>query len=262
MFADGPYVPTAIVGLGEDSGVVTRVGQAHLFVVDDDEGIREMLQSSLSFAGFRVSTAADVQSALGLFDISDPDALVLDVMMPGIDGFDFLQLLRHRGESLPVLFLSARDSVEDRVRGLKLGADDYLTKPFSVVEVVLRLEALLRRTRLPDGRYADDLAATGRILRCADLEVDEERHLTRRGTRVIELSPTEFRLLVYLLVHQGKVLSKGQILQRVWRYDFGGDGNVVERFVSNLRHKVDDGEEPLIHTVRGFGYTIRSDASA
>lgn len=231
-----------------------------MLVVDDDDGIREMLQSSLSFAGFRVSTAPDAQAALALFGSDDPDAIVLDVMMPGIDGFDFVQLLRHRGETMPVLFLSARDTVEDRIKGLRLGADDYLIKPFSVVEVTVRLEGLLRRA----GGYAqtgtpglDRTASTG-VLRCGDLEVDEDRHLTRRAGRSIELSPTEFRLLVYLLLHQGRVLSKAQILDQLWQYDFGGDSNVVERFVSNLRRKIDADFPPLIHTVRGFGYTIRA----
>jgi len=235
---------------------VTRPAEAHVLVVDDDDGIREMLQSSLTFAGFRVTTAPDAQTALGVFGVDDPDAVVLDVMMPGIDGFDFLQLLRHRGETLPVLFLSARDTVEDRVRGLRLGADDYLTKPFSVVEVTVRLEGLLRRTRRQTDQ--DSESHGGGVLRCGDLEVDESRHLTRRGDRGIDLSPTEFRLLVYLLLHQGRVLSKAQILDQLWQYDFGGDGNVVERFVSNLRRKIDVEDPPLIHTVRGFGYTIRA----
>jgi two-component system OmpR family response regulator len=239
---------------------VTPPGEAHVLVVDDDDGIREMLQSSLTFAGFRVTTAPDAQTALTLFGTDDPDAIVLDVMMPGIDGFDFLQLLRHRGETLPVLFLSARDTVEDRVRGLRLGADDYLTKPFSVVEVTVRLEGLLRRSRLErDLAHATASSrGAGGILRCGDLEVDEDRHLTRRGARSIDLSPTEFRLLVYLLLHEGRVLSKAQILDQLWQYDFGGDSNVVERFVSNLRRKVDLDPPPLIHTVRGFGYTIRA----
>ncbi|HEU5485822.1 MAG TPA: response regulator transcription factor [Microlunatus sp.] len=238
---------------------MTGSAVAHVLVVDDDDGIREMLQSSLTFAGFRVTTAPDAQAALAVFGDDDPDAIVLDVMMPGIDGFDFLQLLRHRGETLPVLFLSARDTVEDRVRGLRLGADDYLTKPFSVVEVTVRLEGLLRRSRLQNGHGVAGPWRPGGVLRCADLEVDEDRHLTRRGSRAIELSPTEFRLLVYLLLHQGRVLSKAQILDQLWQYDFGGDSNVVERFVSNLRRKVDADGPPLIHTVRGFGYTIRAD---
>ncbi len=224
-----------------------------MLVVDDDDGIREMLQTTLSFAGFRVSVAADAESALAVLSDEHPDAIVLDVMMPGVDGFDFVQLLRHRGDTLPVLFLSARDAVEDRVRGLRLGADDYLTKPFSVVEVTVRLESLLRRARTPNP--SDERVAA--VLRCGDLELDERRHLTRRAGRPIELSPTEFRLLAFLLLHQGRVLSKAQILDQLWQYDFNGDSNVVERFVSNLRRKIDVSGRPLIHTVRGFGYTVR-----
>jgi two-component system, OmpR family, response regulator len=225
----------------------------HVLVVDDDDGIREMLQTTLSFAGFRVSAAADAAAALIALVDDQPDAVVLDVMMPGIDGFEFVQLLRHRGDTLPVLFLSARDTVEDRVRGLRLGADDYLTKPFSVVEVAVRLQSLLRRARAP--HTADEPVPS--VLHCGDLELDERRHLTRRGGRPIELSPTEFRLLAYLMLHQGRVLSKAQILDELWQYDFNGDSNVVERFVSNLRRKIDVQGPPLIHTVRGFGYTVR-----
>ena len=147
-------------------------------MVDDDDGIREMLQSTLSFAGFEVTTAPNAEAALSVLSDDEPDALVLDVMMPGVDGFDFVQLLRHRGETLPVLFLTARDAVEDRVRGLRLGADDYLTKPFSVVEVTVRLESLLRRARTPNPRAEEH---GGAVLRCADLELDERRHLTRRA---------------------------------------------------------------------------------
>jgi two-component system OmpR family response regulator len=227
---------------------------SHVLVVDDDDGIREMLQSTLTFAGFRVSAAPSAEAALTLIDQDYPDALVLDVMMPGLDGFELVQLLRHRGDDLPVLFLTARDAVDDRVRGLRLGADDYLTKPFSVVEVTARLEALLRRAR---GARPDPAEPVDDVLRCADLELDEERHVVRRAGSVVELSPTEFRLLNLLLAHQGRVLSKSQILEQLWQYDFGGDSNVVERFVSNLRHKIDVLGPPLIHTVRGFGYTIR-----
>lgn len=228
-------------------------------MVDDDDGIREMLQSTLAFAGFRVTAVADARRAIAVLDAadggSDIDALVLDVVMPGVDGFDFIQLLRQRGSTLPVLFLTARDAVEERVRGLRLGADDYLTKPFSVVEVTARLESLLRRSRTP--AHGGSPPETS-ILRCADLELDEARHTVARGGLRIELSPTEFRLLTYLMLHQNRVLSKPQILDQIWQYDFGGDSNVVERFVSNLRRKIDDRGDPLIHTVRGFGYTIRS----
>jgi two-component system OmpR family response regulator len=229
---------------------------AHVLVVDDDDGIREMLQSTLTFAGFRVTAAGDAASAFTLLSEQDPDAVVLDVMMPGVDGFEFVQLLRQRGDTLPVLFLTARDAVEDRVRGLRLGADDYVTKPFSVLEVTARLESLLRRSHGLEPPTGE--ASGGAVLRVGDLELDERAHLTRRAGVTIELSPTEFRLLAYLMLHQGRVLSKAQILDQLWQYDFGGDSNVVERFVSNLRHKVDVLGPPLIHTVRGFGYTIRA----
>ncbi|GLY33901.1 response regulator transcription factor [Kineosporia sp. NBRC 101731] len=229
-----------------------------ILVVDDDPGIGELLVSALGFAGFTVTAVTDAADALKIITAGETDAMVLDVMMPGIDGFDLLQLLRSKGDRLPVLFLTARDAVEDRVRGLRLGADDYVTKPFSVVEVVARLEALLRRARPdePDEPAPDD----GRLC-LADLELDDQVHRVTRGGEPIHLSPTEFRLLQYLLLNAGRVLSKAQILQHVWQYDFGGDSGVVERFVSNLRRKVDDGREPLIHTVRGFGYSIRSPQS-
>ena len=231
----------------------------HVLVVDDDEGICEMLQSSLTFAGYRVTAAGDAASAMNVMARIQPDVMLLDVMMPGVDGFEFLQLLRGRGDTLPVLFLTARDAVEERVRGLRLGGDDYITKPFSVVEVTARLDSLLRRVRGTSGGV--EVPGTQAVLRCSDLEVDEQRHLTRRGDRTIELSPTEFRLLCYLLLHQGRVLSKAQIVEQLWQYDFRGDGNVVERFVSNLRRKVDASPPALIHTVRGFGYTIREDTA-
>jgi len=225
-----------------------------VLVVDDDPDIREMLASTLAFAGFTVDVAAGATEALTALRTQRPDALVLDVSMPGTDGFELVQLVRRRDAALPVLFLSARDSVDDRVRGLRLGGDDYVTKPFSAVEVVARLDALLRRGSpvQPD----DD------VLRCADLELDRAHHVVRRGDEPVDLSPTEFRLLELLLEQRGRVLSKGQIMAAVWQYDFGGDGNVVERFVSNLRRKVDDGRPPLIRTVRGFGYAVRDPASA
>ena len=229
-------------------------------IIDDDDGIREMLQSALTFAGFRVTCANDGPTALEMLTTRGTDAIVLDVMMPGIDGFEVVQLLRHRGNSVPVLFLSARDTVQDRVKGLQLGGDDYLTKPFSIVEVVARLESLLRRSQVPPPTMTDPSPAEPPALLCGDLELDESRHRVRRGGVAIELSPTEFRLLAYLMQNQGRVLSKAQILEHVWQYDFGGEVNVVERFVSNLRRKIDSLGSPLLHTVRGFGYTIRTDA--
>ncbi|MFD4195049.1 response regulator transcription factor [Amycolatopsis thermoflava] len=224
-----------------------------VLVVDDDPGLRELLLSALRFAGFEVEAARDVPAALAAIEARAPDAIVLDVMLPGTDGFDLLQLLRSRGLDVPVMFLTARDELDDRVRGLRMGGDDYLTKPFDVVEVAARLEALLRRARrvpsaVPEG-----------VLSCGDLEMDETRHVVTRGGRPVELSPTEFRLLRYLMVNSGRVVSKAQILEHVWQYDFGGDAGVVERFVSNLRRKIDFGGPSLIRTVRGFGYSLRAE---
>ncbi|BCL25591.1 response regulator transcription factor [Streptomyces aurantiacus] len=225
-----------------------------VLVIDDDPGIRRLLISALGFAGFEVDVAGDLTEALEQVARRPPDVIVLDVMLPGADGFEILQLLRDRAIDVPVLFLTARDAIEDRVRGLRLGGDDYVTKPFSVVEVGARLQALLRRAR------SGAPAAEETPLRCADLVMDDPRHEVRRAGRLLELSPTEYRLLHYLLSHQGQVLSRAQILEAVWSYDFGGDTVVVERFVSNLRRKVDQGNTPLLHTVRGVGYTLREQA--
>ncbi|MFD7982062.1 response regulator transcription factor [Kitasatospora indigofera] len=227
-----------------------------VLVVDDDAGIRDLMASALRFAGFDVRLAGDIPQALDSLSQHTPDVVVLDVALPGGgDGFDVLQLIRSRGSTVPVLFLTARDAVEDRVRGLQLGGDDYVTKPFSVVEVGARLHALVRRSRT--GAAATDDG----ILRHADLELDERRHSVTRGGDLIELSPTEFRLLHFLLSHPGHVMTRSQILQSVWQYDFGGDSVVVERFVSNLRRKIDQGREPLLHTVRGIGYSLRRPTS-
>lgn len=231
-----------------------------ILLVDDDPEIRALLSSVLTFAGFQLAAAADAEEARRLITPDPPDAIVLDVMMPGEDGFSLLQSLRRKDRRTPVLFLTARDAVEDRVRGLATGADDYVTKPFSMVEVEARLRALLRRAGLtgttasPVEPSADESA----VLACADLQVDEARHIVRRAGAIIDLSPTEFRLLTFLIANQDRVVSKAQILDRVWQYDFGGDARVVERFVSALRRKIDEHGEPLIHTVRGFGYTIRA----
>ncbi|GAA1986280.1 response regulator transcription factor [Catenulispora subtropica] len=233
-----------------DSGETDRV-----LVIDDDPGIRRLLISALGFVGFAVDAAGGLTDALARVARRPPDVIVLDVMLPGADGFEILQLLRNRGVTVPVLFLTARDAVEDRVRGLPLGGDDYVTKPFSVVEVGARLQALLRRAR---GGLPVEQEST---LRCADLEIDDLRHEVSRGGELIDLSPTEYRLLHYLIAHQGQVLSRSQILEAVWHYDFGGDSVVVERFVSNLRRKIDHGRDPLLHTVRGVGYTLRQQAA-
>ncbi|QPE04035.1 response regulator transcription factor [Microbacterium schleiferi] len=227
---------------------------ARILVVDDDDEIRAMLDSTLRFSGFEVTQASTGADAIAALAAAPPDVVVLDVMMPGVDGFEVVQLIRRRDATLPVLFLSARDAVEDRVRGLRLGGDDYVTKPFSAVEVVARIETLLRRAA-PTEAPSDDAA-----IRVADVVLDEQRHLVERGGTRIDLSPTEFRLLRMLMDNADHVLSKSQILREVWLYDFGGEANVVERFISSLRRKLDAHGDPLIETVRGFGYVLRTDA--
>ncbi|OJV97294.1 MAG: DNA-binding response regulator [Microbacterium sp. 67-17] len=227
---------------------------ARILVVDDDDEIRAMLDSTLRFSGFEVTQASTGADAIAALTSSPPDVVVLDVMMPGVDGFEVVQLIRRRDATLPVLFLSARDAVEDRVRGLRLGGDDYVTKPFSAVEVIARIETLLRRTALTEPDPEDA------AIRVADLVLDEQRHLVERGGTRIDLSPTEFRLLQMLMANPDQVLSKSQILREVWLYDFGGEANVVERFISSLRRKLDAHGDPLIETVRGFGYVLRTDA--
>jgi two-component system OmpR family response regulator len=220
-----------------------------ILVVDDERNIADLVATALRYEGFEVATSADGQAALADVRSFAPQLLVLDVMLPDIDGFEVQRRLRDGGQQLPVLFLTARDSVEDRVRGLTLGGDDYLTKPFSIEELVARVRAVLRRTA-----PTEDTPAR---LTFSDLELDEERHEVRRGGRRIDLSPTEFTLLRYLLTNARRILSKAQILDHVWQYDFGGDGRIVETYISYLRKKIDQGRPPLIHTVRGVGYTIR-----
>lgn len=226
---------------------------ARILVVDDDDEIRAMLDSTLRFSGFEVTQASTGADAIAALASTPPDVVVLDVMMPGVDGFEVVQLIRRRNATLPVLFLSARDAVEDRVRGLRLGGDDYVTKPFSAVEVVARIETLLRRAAPPE-EAGEDAA-----IRVADLVLDEQRHVVERDGNRIDLSPTEFRLLRMLMDNPDHVLSKSQILREVWLYDFGGEANVVERFISSLRRKLDAHGDPLIETVRGFGYVLRTD---
>ena len=225
-----------------------------MLVVDDEEQIRALLDSTLRFAGFEVVLASDAASALNACTASDIDLIVLDVGLPDIDGFEVVRVLRSRDDATPVLMLTARTEVEDRVLGLRLGADDYVTKPFSAAEIVARVEALLRRS----SSAARERETDDGVLRLDDLVVDLPTLRITRGERLIDLSPTELRLLVFLLENSGLVLSKSQILQHVGGYDFGGDANVVERFVSKLRRKIDDGHErPLLHTMRGFGYSAR-----
>jgi two-component system OmpR family response regulator len=220
-----------------------------ILVVDDERNIVELVATALRYEGFEVRTAANGKEALAAVRDFAPDLVVLDVMLPDADGFELQARMRGDGEHVPVLFLTARDAVEDRVRGLTLGADDYMTKPFSLEELVARVRSVLRRTAGTD--------TASHRLAFADLELDEETREVRRGGRQIDLSPTEFALLRYLLLNPRRVLSKAQILDHVWQYDFGGDGRIVETYISYLRKKVDREGPPLIHTFRGVGYSLR-----
>ncbi|WP_204045376.1 response regulator transcription factor [Acrocarpospora phusangensis] len=218
-------------------------------VVDDEPSIRELLAASLRFAGFEVVVASDGGEAVPMAERVRPDLVVLDVMLPDMDGFAVAARLRSTGRRVPVLFLTARDNTEDKLAGLALG-DDYVTKPFSLEEVLARIRAVLRRTGGDPGLPAR--------LQVADLELDEEAHQVWRQGRPVRLSPTEFKLLHYFMINQGRVLSKAQILDHVWHYDFGGDRNVVESYVSYLRRKIDTTQPKLIHTLRGVGYVLRA----
>lgn len=220
-------------------------------VVDDEPMIVELLSVSLRYQGFEVSTAASGTEGLDKAKTFRPDALIIDVMMPGMDGFGLLRRLRADGIDAPVLFLTARDDVDDKITGLTLGADDYVTKPFSLEEVVARLRVILRRA----GRAAPETKSSR--LRFADIELDDDTHEVWKAGEPVSLSPTEFTLLRYFLVNAGTVLSKPRILDHVWRYDFGGEVGVVETYVSYLRKKVDTGPDRLIHTLRGVGYVMR-----
>ncbi|GAA3715584.1 response regulator transcription factor [Nonomuraea antimicrobica] len=219
---------------------------ARVLVVDDEPNIRALLSQTLRLVSFEVRTAETGAEAVTAAREFKPDIVVLDVMLADFDGFE---VARRLGERVPVLFLTARDRVEDRVRGLTLGADDYVAKPFSLEEVVLRIRAILRRSRTPPEND---------VLSYADLELDPHAHEVRRAGVPIDLSPTEFNLLEYLMTNAGRVVSKAQILDSVWRYDFDGDSSIVESYVYYLRKKIDTFEPQLIHTVRGVGYTLRT----
>ena len=226
--------------------------EARLLVVDDEPNIRELLSTSLRYAGFEVTAAANGREALDAAEEFQPDLAVLDVMLPDMDGFTVTRRLRSAGRHFPVVFLTARDGTEDKITGLTVGGDDYVTKPFSLDEVVARIRAVLRRTASLD----DDDAA---VLRVDDLELDDDAHEVRRGGEVVELSPTEFKLLRYLMMNPNRVLSKAQILDHVWEYDFNGDASIVESYISYLRRKIDGGgREKMIHTKRGFGQMLRT----
>jgi two-component system, OmpR family, response regulator len=232
---------------------------ARLLVVDDEDALVDMLRDALRFAGYEVHVARRGFEALKAAAEVDPELLILDVNLPDIDGFEICRRLRAEGSQVPVVFLTARDDKDDLRTGFTGGGDDYLTKPFSLEELDLRVQAILRRTRGGRNGTTDDEA--GERLACADLEVDVGGHRVWRAGTEVELSATEFRLLRYLVANQGRVLSKPQILDRVWNYDFDGDGSIVETYISYLRRKVDHAEPRLIKTVRGVGYTIRAPES-
>jgi two-component system OmpR family response regulator len=221
---------------------------ARLLVVDDEATILELLSGSLRLAGFEVVTAASGGEAVRAAVSSRPDLVLLDVMMPDGDGFDALRRIRSGGSEVPVIFLTARDEVPDRVRGFTVGGDDYVTKPFSLEELLGRIRAVLKRTQ-------PDAPSSG--LRVAGLELDEDAHEVKQDGALVALTPTEYRLLRFLMVNAGRAVSKGEILDHVWGQGPDRDGNVVEPCVSYLRRKVDQGEPRLIHTVRGFGYVLR-----
>ncbi|GAA1754441.1 response regulator transcription factor [Streptomonospora arabica] len=223
-----------------------------LLVVDDEATVRELLSAALRFAEFQVTAAATASEAVAAAAREPPDLVLLDVMLPDMDGFEVVRRLREqhpqrRGGAMPVLFLTARDRQADKITGLSLGADDYVTKPFDLEELIARIRAILRRTT---GQQAHVLAV-------GPLELDADGHQVTRAGRPVRLSATEFRLLNYLMENAGHVVSKAQILDRVWHYDFGGDANIVDTYISYLRRKVDTEEPKLIHTVHGVGYVMR-----
>jgi len=220
-----------------------------VLVVDDESNITDLVATVLRYEGFDVETAATGREALKAVSVFRPHLIVLDVMLPDLDGFEVQRRLNNDGAAVPIVFLTARDGTEEKVRGLTLGADDYVTKPFSLEELIARIRAVLRRAQ---GSDHED----GR-LRFADLEMNEDTHEVRRQDMLVDLTPTEFILLRYLLMNAKRVMSKNQILDHVWNYDFGGDAGVVETYISYLRKKIDKVEPALIHTMRGVGYCLR-----
>ena len=236
----------------EDSLVMTKqsAGQ-RILVVDDETSISDLIATSLRFVGFEVRTAATGSQALSVAEEFKPHAIILDVMLPDQDGFEVCRQIRNEGINVGVLFLTAKDGMEDKVAGLTIGGDDYMTKPFSLEELVARLRALLRRIGVVEIDHDDEK------IRFADLELDEATHEVRRAGNLLDLSPTEFLLTRYLLINSDRVVSKSQILDHVWEYDFRGDAGIVETYISYLRKKIDIYEPPLIHTVRGVGYRLR-----
>jgi two-component system OmpR family response regulator len=227
-----------------------ETAKTRILVVDDEPNITDLVGTALRYEGFDVEVADTGRSALAKGQTFRPELMVLDVMLPDLDGFDVVRRLRNERVPVSVVFLTARDGTEDKVNGLTLGGDDYVTKPFSIEELVARIRAVLRRTR------GTEVGGSPRLV-FADLEMDEDTREVWRGQTRVELTATEFKLLRYLLLNARRVLSKAQILDHVWEYDFGGDANVVETYISYLRKKIDRVEPRLIHTVRGVGYTLR-----
>jgi len=225
------------------------VPPAAILVVDDEPDLRDLLTTSLRFAGFEAHSVASGRAALDSLAERHVDLVVMDVMMPGMDGLTAVRRLRARGDDVPVLFLTAKDDSDDVIAGLRVGGDDYVTKPFRLAELVARIEAIVRRSRSG--------STPNPVLSVADLELDDDAHEVRRAGEIVDLTPTEFSLLRYLMVNAGRVMSKTQLLEAVWGYD-GGDGNLVETYVSYVRRKVDAPfDAPLVHTKRGIGYVIR-----
>jgi two-component system, OmpR family, response regulator len=234
-------------GMSERTGLGSRP-EARILVVDDEAAITDLVGLALRYEGFEVATAATGRDALGKAAEFAPDLAILDVMLPDYTGIEVCSRLRSQGVRLPVVFLTARDATEDKINGLTVGGDDYVTKPFSLDELIARVRAVLRRTR-PELEEAR--------LEFADLILDEDAHEARRSGAPLDLTPTEFKLLRYLLLNAGRVMSKAQILDHVWQYDFGGGDNVVETYISYLRKKVDRDRPALIQTIRGVGYSLR-----
>jgi two-component system OmpR family response regulator len=224
-----------------------------ILVVDDEDSMRDLVTTALEFVGFSVQSAVDGFAALAAVPKFSPDLIVLDINMPGLDGWEVCRRLRAAGDDTPVIFLTARDAVDDTIAGFAFGADDYLTKPFHLQVLIARVRAVLKR-----GSNVPAAASPDRLV-CGGLELEESSHRVWRDGERVELSPTEYNLLRYLLLNAGVVVSKAQILDAVWQYDFGGDASVVETYMSTLRRKVDRSGHRLIHTVRGFGYVVRAD---
>jgi two-component system OmpR family response regulator len=229
--------------------VVVNKDGARVLVVDDEPNITELVAMALRYEGFTVKTAATGRGALTAVSQFSPSLVILDVMLPDIDGMEVLKRLNSAGTKVPIIFLTAKDGTEDKVHGLTIGGDDYVTKPFSIEELMARVRVVLRR----HGNNSE----TGKLA-LADLELDDEAHEVRRHGHVVELTNTEYRLLRYLLINAGRVLTRSQILDHVWHYDFGGDASVLETYISYLRRKVDRYDPPLIQTVRGVGYVLRT----